>query len=91
MPLSLIHLPQIRIFTNGFDALLQRDNFVVTSHHHHCPKLKTLREMHGTDGDEATRGFNVIVKNPEQQSRFLDSATRPRDLGGGSDEHANLM
>ena len=65
MPFGLINLVKFDFVGNGFDAGLQRQDFIVAGHHNHSPKFQSLGEMHGTNGGVTADGFDLLIQDFE--------------------------
>jgi hypothetical protein len=44
--LSIVDILQIGVVTNGLDTFLQRNDFIIASHHCHGAKFQTFGEVH---------------------------------------------
>ena len=63
VPLRVVDLFEIRVVRDRFDPLLQRNDLIVTGHHHDGTEFQALGEMHRADRSPATGRLNVVVEH----------------------------
>jgi len=63
LPFGVVDLFQIRVVCYSLNPLLQRNNFIVASHHSHGTKFKPLGEVHGSYRSLTVYGLNPVVEN----------------------------
>ena len=80
MAFCFIHLLQVRIIANGFNALLQRNDFIIAGHHHHGAELKPFTQVHGQNRHMAAGGLDMLVQHLKGQSSRDDCSLRSRQL-----------
>lgn len=69
MAFGVVDLFQVCIIRYGFDAFLQRDHFIVASHHGYPTKFQTLCKVHRADGNVTGRRLCAVVQHLERQAR----------------------
>jgi hypothetical protein len=91
VPFGVIDFLQVGVITDGLNALLQGNYFVIASHHDHRPKLQTFGEVHCADRDVPALGFDVFIEKLERNACFLYGSARTIQLCCRPDEHAELV
>jgi hypothetical protein len=91
VPLGIIDLLQIGVVAYRLDALLQRNNLVVTGHYDHSPELETFGKVHSANRDVAAGGFDMLVENLECDASLLDGRPRTIQLSSGLDKHPEFV
>lgn len=63
MALGVVDLFQLRVICSGINALLGRNDFIITGHDRYNPKLHALGQVHGSDVDEAVVCQHVFAED----------------------------
>jgi hypothetical protein len=73
VPFGVIDFLQVGVITDGLNALLQGNYFVIAGHHDHGPKLQTFGEVH-----RANRDVPVRLAEPRLRASFGAAALTER-------------
>jgi hypothetical protein len=91
LTLRTVDILKVAFVGNGFDAFLQRYDFIVTGHHHNGTELQPLCEVHGTYRHEPWGDFDMFIQYAVFDSRQLRSFRRPCDLGCRTNKQRDLL
>ena len=91
LALRLVHVLEVCVVRDGFDALLLRQHFVITGSDNHGAKLKPLREVHSADCDCAHPQLFDPVKLLRFEVSGPHSVESAADFGVRANEDADLV
>jgi len=91
LPFGVVHLLQVAIIADRFDALLQGDYLIVAGHHDHCTELQSLRQRHGADRHMVMLRRHAIIQNVKGQVSQTKGFLGPTDLRFGTHKHTDLV
>ena len=89
--LGVVDLPEVRAVGDGFDSLLKRNHFIVTTHDCYGAEFQSLCEMHRAHGQLAGARFDLFVEYFQLTPCFLSGFYPASDLLLRSHNNANLV